>query len=48
MNAEDATRVAKAGAHGVLVGESLMRSGDVGEALTSLQVPLPFVAKEVK
>lgn len=35
---EDAERVAKAGASGVLVGESLMRSGDVGSALRSLQV----------
>ncbi|MBD8025539.1 indole-3-glycerol phosphate synthase TrpC [Ureibacillus sp. Re31] len=41
-NAEDAARVANVGAHGVLVGESLMRSGEVEEALTSLQVPLPF------
>lgn len=47
-NAEDAARVAKVGAHGILVGESLMRSGDVEEVLTSLQVPLPFVAKGVK
>ena len=34
----DATKVARYGASGVLVGESLMRSGDVGNALRSLQV----------
>lgn len=38
---EDARRVANAGAMGVLVGESLMRSGDVEGALQSLQVPIP-------
>ena len=37
---EDASRVARAGAMGVLVGESLMRSGDVEVALKSLQVPI--------
>lgn len=35
---EDAKAVAAMGASGVLVGESLMRSGDVGTALKSLQV----------
>lgn len=44
-NAEDAERVAKAGASGVLVGESLMRSGDVGSALQSLQVELGGILK---
>lgn len=37
-NSTDATKVASFGASGVLVGESLMRSGDVGNALRSLQV----------
>lgn len=40
-NEEDAKRVANVGARGVLVGESLMRSGNVEEALKALQVPLP-------
>ena len=44
-NTEDAERVAKAGARGVLVGESLMRSGDVGSALRSLQVELGGILK---
>lgn len=35
----DAERVAKAGAHGILVGESLMLSGTVVESLQDLQVP---------
>ena len=35
---EDAKAVASMGASGVLVGEALMRSGDVGAALQSLQV----------
>ncbi|MGE7946619.1 indole-3-glycerol phosphate synthase TrpC [Lysinibacillus sp. NPDC093688] len=35
---EDAEAVAAMGASGVLVGESLMRSGDAGTALKSLQV----------
>jgi len=35
---EDAKTVAAMGASGVLVGESLMRSGDAGTALKSLQV----------
>ena len=35
---EDAERVAKAGVHGILVGEALMRSENVGETLKSLQV----------
>lgn len=47
-NREDAQRVANVGARGVLVGESLMRSGNVEEALQSLQVPLPFFVKDVK
>lgn len=38
-NATDASKVAGYGASAVLVGESLMRSGDVGNALQSLQVP---------
>ena len=37
---DDAIRVAEAGANGVLVGESLMRSGSVTEAINALQVPL--------
>ncbi|QUW20578.1 indole-3-glycerol phosphate synthase TrpC [Sporosarcina sp. Marseille-Q4063] len=37
---DDAIRVAEAGANGVLVGESLMRSGSVKEAIEALQVPL--------
>lgn len=37
-NADDARRVAKAGASAVLVGESLMRSSSVEEALRALQV----------
>ncbi|MGM8215504.1 indole-3-glycerol phosphate synthase TrpC [Bacillaceae bacterium W0354] len=37
---EDALRVAKAGAHGILVGESLMLSDDVEAKLQSLQVPI--------
>ncbi|MFY3793029.1 indole-3-glycerol phosphate synthase TrpC [Ureibacillus sp. MALMAid1270] len=40
---EDAERVARVGARGVLVGESLMRSGNVEDALESLQIPLPKV-----
>ncbi|MFJ8234804.1 indole-3-glycerol phosphate synthase TrpC [Ureibacillus sp. NPDC094379] len=39
-SSEDATRVASVGASGVLVGESLMRSGKVEETLRSFQVPL--------
>ena len=39
-NSKDATRVASVGARGVLVGESLMRSGTVEETLRSFQVPL--------
>lgn len=35
---DDARRVAAYGAEAVLVGESLMRSGDAGEAIRSLQV----------
>lgn len=38
---EDAIRVSSAGASGVLVGESLMRSGSVAEAIKALQVALP-------
>lgn len=37
-NSDDAERVAKAGASAVLVGESLMRSASVKEALQALQV----------
>ncbi|MFJ7826458.1 indole-3-glycerol phosphate synthase TrpC [Psychrobacillus sp. NPDC096623] len=37
-NPNDATKVSSYGASGVLVGESLMRSGDVGNAIRSLQV----------
>ena len=37
-NSIDAMKVASYGASAVLVGESLMRSGDVGNALQSLQV----------
>lgn len=37
-NSAEATKVANYGASAVLVGESLMRSGDVGNALRSLQV----------
>ncbi|MER2107995.1 MAG: indole-3-glycerol phosphate synthase TrpC [Solibacillus sp.] len=44
-NADDATRVASYGAMGVLVGESLMRSGEVEAALQALQVPLKQVAQ---
>ena len=47
-NAGDAKRVARAGARGVLVGESLMVSGNVEEALRELQAPLPFLVKDVK
>lgn len=36
----DAERVAKAGAHAVLVGETLMRSGKVEDAIESMQVAL--------
>lgn len=39
-NEEDAKRVAKAGARAILVGESLMRSNTVEEAISSFQVPL--------
>jgi len=38
---DDAIRVSSVGASAVLVGETLMRSGSVAEALQSLQVPLP-------
>jgi len=37
----DALRVSHAGASAVLVGESLMRSGTVGEAIKNMQVALP-------
>ncbi|MFP3916778.1 indole-3-glycerol phosphate synthase TrpC [Lysinibacillus telephonicus] len=46
-NVEDAKRVVNVGARGVLVGESLMRSGDVEKALKSLQIPLPVNVKDV-
>lgn len=39
-NAADAALVAGYGANGILVGEALMRSGDVANALPSLQVDL--------
>lgn len=39
-NGEDAQYVANAGARAVLVGESLMRSGDVQTALQALQIKL--------
>ncbi|MEJ5253139.1 MAG: indole-3-glycerol-phosphate synthase TrpC, partial [Armatimonadota bacterium] len=35
-NAEDVRRVARAGAHAVLVGESLMRAEDVGARLREM------------
>jgi len=35
-NAEDVSRVARAGAHAVLVGESLMRADDIGAKLRDL------------
>lgn len=47
-NRDDAIRVSEVGARGVLVGESLMRSGNVEEALTSLQVPIRHFLKDVK
>lgn len=47
-NAGDANRVSQAGARGVLVGESLMVSGNVEKALLDLQVPLPYLVKDVK
>lgn len=37
----DAERVSTTGARAILVGESLMRSGTVAEAITSMQVELP-------
>lgn len=43
--APDAVRVADAGASAILVGESLMRSGTVGETLKSLQVVRPGVVQ---
>ena len=42
---EDALFVAGTGASAVLVGESLMRSGEVAVALKSLQVALPKVVR---
>ncbi|MFJ6412684.1 indole-3-glycerol phosphate synthase TrpC [Terribacillus saccharophilus] len=36
----DASRVAKAGAKGILVGETLMRATDVGAVLETLRVPV--------
>lgn len=38
---QDAVRVSRAGASAILVGESLMRSGTVKEAIESMQVALP-------
>ena len=43
--AEDALRVSNAGAKGILVGESLMRSGAVVETVHSMQVALPEVIR---
>ncbi|NHM29383.1 indole-3-glycerol phosphate synthase TrpC [Neobacillus terrae] len=37
---EDAEKVRNAGANGILVGEALMRSGDIQKNLTELRVPL--------
>ncbi|HWL26340.1 MAG TPA: indole-3-glycerol phosphate synthase TrpC [Ureibacillus sp.] len=42
-DSKDAVRVAHVGARGVLVGESLMRSGNVEDALQALQVSLSKV-----
>ena len=39
VNEADATRAAKAGAHGLLVGETLMKSDNVSSKLASLKVP---------
>nr|WP_106783394.1 indole-3-glycerol phosphate synthase TrpC [Lysinibacillus timonensis] len=47
-NREDAMRVVDAGARAVLVGESLMRSGNVEEALQSLQISLSDHRRAVK
>ncbi|NLY80873.1 MAG: indole-3-glycerol phosphate synthase TrpC [Lysinibacillus sp.] len=44
----DAERVARVGARGILVGESLMRSRNVEDTLKSFQVALPFIVKDVK
>lgn len=41
----DATRVSQVGASAVLVGETLMRSGSVLEAIEALQVPIPRVVQ---
>ena len=43
--AEDAQFVSDVGARGILVGESLMRSGNVDETLRSLQVMVPGVLR---
>lgn len=43
----DAERVASVGARGILVGESLMRSGNVEDTLKSFQVTLPSIVKDV-
>lgn len=40
LNEEDAKEVSKAGACGILVGESLMRSDSVETALQAMQIPL--------
>ncbi|AWE06230.1 indole-3-glycerol phosphate synthase TrpC [Lysinibacillus sp. 2017] len=45
-NAEDARFVANAGAKAVLVGESLMRSGDVKTSLQNLQIDITTKAGE--
>lgn len=44
----DAQRVANVGARGILVGESLMRSGQVEDTLKSFKVKLPTNKKAVK
>lgn len=47
-NEEDAARVANVGAKAVLVGESLMRSGDVKKDLQSLQIDITEKAGETR
>lgn len=42
---QDAERVSNAGAAAILVGESLMRSGTVEEAIRSMQVAMPGVVQ---
>ena len=45
---EDAQFVANAGAKGILVGESLMRSGDVKNSLQSLQIDIMTKGGEIR